>query len=210
MGTGAFLGRIDGETRCAFWAEDPSEHGFDAERLIAIDLAQSPNSALMGRISWDAVEVDDCFTGPGGRMAGTTLGPRWPEVQIAGVVYLEARFIARLPEKLRPACPEGGKRYEHTMALYWPHIKDARAGKRYAGHHATIIDERGGLVRVAVHVPGTSNRPNSVTHKLWIDLADPEQCDAGIDQLTQIGIGDRPKSGALFLIAGALPESDEL
>jgi hypothetical protein len=27
VSTGAFLGRIDGETRCALWADDPSEHG---------------------------------------------------------------------------------------------------------------------------------------------------------------------------------------
>jgi len=29
IGTAGFLGRIDSETRCAFWAEDPTEHGFD-------------------------------------------------------------------------------------------------------------------------------------------------------------------------------------
>jgi len=29
VGTSAFLGRIDGETRCAFWAEEPVDHAFD-------------------------------------------------------------------------------------------------------------------------------------------------------------------------------------
>lgn len=35
--TGAFLGRVDGETRCAFWADDPSEHGFDRQVVDALD-----------------------------------------------------------------------------------------------------------------------------------------------------------------------------
>ena len=30
-----FLGRVDSETRCAFWAEEPADHGFDPGRLIA-------------------------------------------------------------------------------------------------------------------------------------------------------------------------------
>lgn len=29
VGTGGFLGRIDSETRCAFWTEEPTDHGFD-------------------------------------------------------------------------------------------------------------------------------------------------------------------------------------
>jgi hypothetical protein len=44
VGTGGFLGRIDGETRCAFWADEPVDHGFDPERLITIDLARTPSN----------------------------------------------------------------------------------------------------------------------------------------------------------------------
>ena len=39
---------------------------------------------------------------------------------------------------------------------------------------------------------------------MWIDLASAEQCDAGPDSLTTIGVGDAPKRGALFLISGQL------
>jgi len=40
---------------------------------------------------------------------------------------------------------------------------------------------------------------------MWIDLACAEQCDAGAESLTTIGVGDAPKHGALFLVSGQLP-----
>lgn len=205
MMVGGFLGRIDGETRCAFWAEEPIDHGFDPARLIAVDLALTPKAALAGRIGWDDVQVDDCFTGPTGQVSGTTLGPRWPELQVCGVVWLEQRFVTRLPAELRPACPPKelhGRAYEFTSALYPPHVDDARAGRRYAGHHAEILEERGTLARVAVWPPGTSARAHATPFKLWIDLASAEQCDAGPESLTEIGAGAAPKAGALFLHSG--------
>jgi hypothetical protein len=45
VGTPAFVGRIDGETRCAFWSEEPVDHGFDPQLLIAVDLARTPSAA---------------------------------------------------------------------------------------------------------------------------------------------------------------------
>jgi hypothetical protein len=51
VGTGAFLGRVDGETRCAFWCDEPSDHDFDPARLISIDLARTPSAAAAGEIS---------------------------------------------------------------------------------------------------------------------------------------------------------------
>lgn len=205
--TGAFLGRVDGETRCAFWPDDPAEHGFDPSRLVAIDLARTPNAALAGTIPWEAIEVDDCVTGPNGELSGTTLGPRWPEMQIAGVVLLEERFVRRLPEAIAPACPPrgiGGRDYEYTSVLYWPGCDDPRAGRRYAGHHAEILEERGSLARVKLYPRGSSESPDVATTTMWIDLASPEQCDAGPESLTRIGAGARPKSGALFLASGKL------
>lgn len=206
VGTGGFLGRIDSETRCAFWCDEPIDHGFDPSRLISIDLALTPNAALAGQISWDSVQVDDCFTGPGGNVGGTTLGPRWPELQIYGAVFLEQRFRDSLPVELRPPCPPNhmhGHDYEHMSALYWPHIDDPRAGKRYAGHHAEILEERGSLARVAVFPPGTPNRSDGGA-RMWIDLSAADQCDAGDGSLTQIGVGAGPKKGALFLISGSV------
>jgi hypothetical protein len=76
VGTPGFLGRIDNETRCAFWVEEPVDHGFDPGRLIDIDLGRTPSAVLAKEIDWDDVQVDDCITGPNGVVTGTTLGPR--------------------------------------------------------------------------------------------------------------------------------------
>jgi hypothetical protein len=208
VGTGGFLGRIDGETRCAFWAEEPVDHGFDPRRLITVDLARTPSAAAAREISWDAVQVDDCFTGPNGNVGGTTLGPRWPELRLEGAVYLERGFLDTLPAALRPTCPPVGMTghvCEFMTTVYWPHLPDLRSGTRYAGHYAEVLEERGTLARVAVYPPGSSARPNARPMTMWIDLASAEHCDAGPDSLTEIGIGDAPKRGALFLISGHLP-----
>lgn len=207
VGIGGFLGRIDGETRCAFWAEEPVDHDFDPKRLITVDLARTPAAAAAGEISWDEVQVDDCFTGPNGAVGGTTLGPRWPELQLEGVVYLERGLLEALPAAIRPACPPvglTGRLCEYMTTVYWPHLDDPRAGKRYAGHYAEVLEERGTLARVSVYPPGSSERPHARSMTMWIDLASPEHCDAGSDSLTEIGTGDAPKRGALFLIAGQL------
>jgi hypothetical protein len=212
VGTGAFLGRVDSETRCAFWSDEPVDHGFDPSRLITIDLALSPNRALAGEIGWDAVQVDDCFTGPTGSVGGTTLGPRWPEIQTSGAVFLEQHFIASLPAHLRPPCPPRnmhGRDYEHKSVLYWPRTNDSRTGKRYSGHHAEILEERGFLAHVAVYPPGTSDLPHVQSSRMWLDLSAADQCDAGPGSLTRIGVGNAPKAGALFLISGSVHEPDE-
>jgi hypothetical protein len=209
LGCPAFLGRIDGETRCAFWTEEPVDHGFDPRRLIDIDLALTPSAAAAGQIGWHQVQVDDCLTGPGGVVSGSTLGPRWPELRLAGAVYLERGFTESLSQALRPRCPPagaGGQPYEYFTAVYWPHAQDPRGGRRYSGHHAQILAEQGSLARVAVHPPGRSQRSEVRPTTMWIDLACAEQCDAGPESLTTIGVGDAPKRGALFLISGQLPD----
>ena len=74
VGTPGFLGRVEGATRCAFWSEDPQGHGFDRDLLIAVDLARTPSAAAAGVIGWEQVQVDDCFSGPNGAVAGTKIG----------------------------------------------------------------------------------------------------------------------------------------
>jgi len=108
-----FLGRVDSETRCAFWAEEPVDHGFDPRRLITVDLARTPSAAAAKQIGWDEVQVEDCFTGPNGAVSGTTLGPRWPELRLASVVYLPA-FAHLLTEAsaTHPASGTAGSRHE--------------------------------------------------------------------------------------------------
>ena len=130
-------------------------------------------------------------------------------IQTMGLVYLETSFAAQLPPTSLPADAHA-RPYERTTVLYRPQIADPRAANRYAGHHAEILEERGSVARVVVYPPGSSLKPGAKSHKLWIDLADPEQCDAGVDQLTQIGPGAMPKQGALFLIAGRIANDTEL
>lgn len=208
FGTPAFLGRIDSETQCGFWSEEPMDHGFDPQRLISVDLARTPSAAAAKQIGWNDVQVDDCFSGPNGVVSGSTLGPRWPELRLTGAVYLESGFVASLPATLRPACPPvgaDGQLYEYTTAVYWPGETDPRAGKSYAGHYAEILQEQGTLARVAVYPPGMSRQLDVRPVTTWIDLAAPEQCDAGPASLTTVGTGEGSKCGALFLISGELP-----
>jgi hypothetical protein len=207
LGVGAFLGRIDSETCCAFWADEPVDHGFDPARLITVDLSRAPSAVIAGHIPWDAIEVDDCFSGPNGSLFGTTLGPRWPELQLMGLVYLEESFWKRLPDAIRPPCPPtgvSGRPHEYRSALYWPDTRDPRAGNRYMGHHAEVLSEQDSLARVAVYPPGTSELHHARPTTMWIDLSAPDQCDAGSDSLTTIGVGPGPKQGALYLLCGSI------
>ncbi|HKS98046.1 MAG TPA: hypothetical protein VJT31_00825 [Rugosimonospora sp.] len=209
IGTPAFLGRVDSETRCAFWAEEPVDHDFDQDRLIAVDLARTPSAAAAKEIGWDEVQVDDCFAGPNGFARGSTLGPAWPELTLSASIYLEQNYRQALPAGLRPACPPPameGSGYECMSVVYWPHLADPRAGRRYAGHHAVVTDERDTIARLEVYPPGTSLRSGAQPVTMWIDLASAEQCDAGPQSLTVIGVGDAPKAGPVFLICGQLEE----
>lgn len=208
IGTGGFLGRIDGETRCGFWVDEPVDHGFDPALLIHVDLARTPTAAARKEIGWHEVQVEDCYAGPNGTIGGTSLGPRWPELHLSGAIYLEQSFAEALPAALRPPCPPDGMDahpYECMTAVYWPQTSDPRAGNRYAGHHAEILREEGTIAHVAVYPPGKSLAPAVTPARMWIDLASPDQCDAGPDSLTTIGTGDAPKCGALYLISGQLP-----
>ena len=207
FGLSGFIGRITTESRVAIWAEDPSEHNFDSSRLIEIDLSLTPSTAAAQRISWDAVEVDDCIVLPRGNLGGTTIGPRWPDLHIVGAVYLEETRWKRLPNSIRPDFPPRnaiGHPYEYTTAVYWPDVDDPRAGRRYVGHHAEIVEERGSLARVSVFPPGTSQRAGAQPKTAWINLSAPDQCGFGRDSLTEIGVGSAPKRGALYLSAGTV------
>ncbi len=207
--TSAFIGRIDGDTRCSFWAEEPTEHGFDAARLVSIDLALTPSAAARGEISWDAVQVDDSVMGLNGALSGTTVGPRWPEMHLSGVVLLEATIWRRLASAAHLSCPPAGASghdYEYQTVVYWPHRSDPRSGRRYAGYHAEILETRGDLARVAIYASGGAGR-GAKPAVAWIDLASPDECDAGPDSLTQIGV-DGPKKGALFLATASSALSD--
>ena len=107
------------------------------------------------------------------------------------------RAAADAPAPARDTSPPAGvseRPYRCATARYWPHLHDPRAGKRYAGHHAEILQEQGTLARVAVYPPGKSQQPGVRPVTMWIDLASPEQCDAGPGSLTTIRTGGRAKT----------------
>ena len=106
--TAGFLGRIDSETRCGFWAEEPADHGFYLVWRIVVDLARTPAAAAAKQIGWDEVQVDDCFTGPNGVVSGSTLGPRWPEMRLAHVVDLVHRLHGVAARRAAPGLPAAG------------------------------------------------------------------------------------------------------
>jgi len=151
-GVGAYVGRIDGETRCAFWPIDPHGCDFDPERLIAVDLSLCPARAFDGKIGWDQVIVDD----PG----VTTIGPMWPKADIkpsryVGAVYLEERFLQSLRQKHDlPVPPERSDAWlgEYQTIVY----RDGkRKGHRYRGCRVRI-EEGGprGKAKVKIFQPG--------------------------------------------------------
>jgi hypothetical protein len=160
VGTPAFLGRIDGETRCAFWSEEPVDHDFDPERLIEIDLKLTPSAAAAKEISWEQVQVDDCFAGPNGVVSGSTLGPApspdcgWPCRSIWSAAS------GRPACRSAPACPPAGMSghaFECMNVVYRPDVDDPRAGRRYAGT-ARRSSTSGLAAQVAVHPRASEER----------------------------------------------------
>ena len=207
-GFGAWVGRIDGETRCGFWPKHPAEVNFDPILLIPVDLSKTPTAAKKGKIDWDEIQVDDFKDGtPSGGV--TTIGPMFPDGATTGVVYLEKSYYERLRPEIRPpikpqASPQdncGNNRL--TAVVYGEAAGNPRAGLRYHAFLARIVSERKTSALVAVRnlLPATSTDP-PLEHSF--DLASAE-CDAHLSSggLTEIGIGPgKPKNGLLFVELG--------
>ncbi len=207
IATGGFLGRIDSEMRCGFWAEEPVDHGFDPRKLIEVDLAATPSAAAAGRIGWDAVIVDDCYPAANGGHGGTH-----PGSAVAGDParrgHLSGPVVRGRParELAASVSTDGTGRAAVRVhdCVVLATCRRSRGGKRYAGHHAEVLDERGELALVAVYAPGRSETLDARQPPMWIDLSSPDQCDAGPDSLTTVGVKNAPKSGALFLVCGTI------
>lgn len=196
-GFGAWVGRLDSRTACAWWPEDPNQLGFDRKQLIEVDLARNPAAYRRGAIALDQIEVDDA-PGDGGL---TRLGPTWPTGSTIDGVWLEAGFHGKLPRP--PPFPQpfmGCHAYELTTVLEWP-TDPKGAARRFWGVHAEIKAEQGTLALCTVWAPATSSR-QAPGGSWWIDLA--AQADPIANGLTAIGTGRAPKRGALFLDAAAL------
>jgi hypothetical protein len=208
----AWVGRIEGRTRCGFWPRHPDEVNYDPVLLVPLDLARTPAAAREGRIEWDEIQVDDLQDAldDGGV---TSIGPRFPDGRTTGVAYLAKAYRDRLRSRIRPPFPPAGfsaraRDYEFMTVVYHDGTDDTRAGQRYHGFHARILKERGSSAFVAVHHAGRSGGGDPPLERT-LDLASLE-CDAHSTAggLTEIALGKRKqKEGALFI---QLPRAVEL
>lgn len=160
LGTGAYVGKIDGETTCSFWPTDPISIGFDQAQLIAIDLAKTAESAAAGTIAYTDVHTED---------SKRTFGPRWPlGPGFYGRVYVREAYAAgRVPNPPRGA---SGRDYEFKLVIYRAGTGDARAGRRYQGVHVEIGATGSGGSQVDIIGPGTSLTANPIKRRVVVDL----------------------------------------
>lgn len=195
----AWVGRIDGTTRCRFWSQNPLDHDFDQKTLVSVDLSMTPTRARQGAHDWSKIQIDDpaLDNGSGGL---TTIGPWFPDGRTTGAVYLAEPFWKSLRAPVRPAFPPPGFKapaYEFMTVLY----KDGpRASRRYVGMQARILEERGSKVSVEFLFTTCPRRVRKAAPSYQLDLAsldvEPHVSEVG---MTAIGVGDREKTGALFL-----------
>jgi len=199
----AWVGRIDSETRCRFWSTHPAEINFDPVLQVPIDLARSPSSAREGRIEWDEIQLDD-LRDANVDSGVTTVGPWFPDGKTSGAVYLAKPYWERLRSDIRPAFPPPGypaRDYEFMTVVYRHASGNARAGRRYHGYHAKILQEGPGTnAFVSIYQPGRSKASDAPLDRT-LDLASLD-VDAHVDDsgLTEIAIGKgKRKEGALYI-----------
>lgn len=194
----AWVGRIDGETRCRFWSQNPLDNDFDQTTLVAVDLAMTPAGALKGEHDWAKIQIDDpaAANGSGGL---TTIGPLFPDGRTTGAVYLAEPYWKSLKKPVRPAFPPPGFKGAAYEFMTVVHKDGPRAGRRYIGMRARIVEERGSKVTVEFLfncVPRVSKAAPPYTLDLASLDVEPHVSEGG---MTEIGVGDRKKDGALFL-----------
>jgi hypothetical protein len=200
---GAWVGRIDSETRCRFWWRHPTEINFDPVLLVPVDLSKTPEAAREGRIDWDQIQVDD-LTDHSDESGVTTLGPWFPDGKMTGAVYLEKTYRERLRDEIRPVFPPPGypaREYEFMTVVYRHATGNPRAGVRYHGYHARILKEGPGTnAFIAIHQPGRSKASEPPIERT-LDLAslhvDTHTDEGGLTEIAH-GRGKR-KEGAVFI-----------
>lgn len=196
-GTGAWVGVQTGPTTCSFWPNDPTDPSVNwaTHLLIPIDLARNPQAVRDGAITADQIQCDDKPANGG----LTKIGPTWPLGSTINGVWIEKAFWEGLGRAQPPRVPPYMECYDYelTTVLYWSGVL---AGRRFWGFHAEITAEQGSTATVTIWPAGKGKAANQQPTGTWqIDLA--AQAHLIEPGLTEIGVGNHPKRGALFLDA---------
>ena len=145
-GFGAYVGRLNGLRQVEWWPDAPATLKWDPAKLIATDLAKTPLAVANGEIAIDDIEVDDHIVNTG----LTRIGPRYPQGEMVGAIWLAKGFYDALPANVRPPrqSTQDGADYELTSVLYW---NGTTPGRRFFGFRGRIASNPGGgITRVEV------------------------------------------------------------
>lgn len=188
-GFGAYVGRINGLRQVEWWPDAPATLGWDPQKLITTDLGRTPLAVANGEIGIDAVDVDDHLIHGG----LTRIGPRYPQGEMVGAIWLSKRFYDTLPPNKQPPLQssQDAHLYELTSVLYW---NGTTPGRRFFGFRGRIVSNAGGITRVQVWHGGRGKVPNEPP-KGAFDLDFAKDVDQG---LTAIGSGGT-QDGAIYI-----------
>lgn len=159
-GVGAFIGSITSPTKVGFWPDDPNKLGWTATPLVNVDLANTPEACLQGKITPAQVEVDD-YVGNGGL---TRVGPMFPGGAVLGTLYLEDSRCNPLPHDPRKL----PRAYEWATVFYYD---GPMAGLRFHGFHGQVQKVNAGMALVSLWARGTSAVAAGPMGTYWLDWA---------------------------------------
>ena len=200
-GIAAYAGFIVGQTKCKFWAADPTDppisfspaHWLDYGSNLCPQRARGLWQFPANQIPWDLVVVDD-HKADGGP---TTLGPLFPTTKVEGGVYFRKTYL----DQLRMSNPNA---YIPSLRKYYPGAcgdyefhslivveDDERTITRYAGFHGEIQGQE-----VHLHDQGHGGDASvPIAHAIPVSsLTDQAICDQTYTKLRPGGT-----AGAVFL-----------
>jgi hypothetical protein len=189
------------EPKIRFAAHMYNGHAPDTTKLISIDTRRSPVGAANGDCKWSEIEIDDRglrhdgtplvlptrdpntgqYTSPPEGAHVTTVGdPKDADREGKGAVYLEHGFFAKnqaaiLSDPKATWPPASFEEYELITVAYSGNVSEnpIKAGFRFVGMQAYVLDQRGTLVKVLLRWAPAGAWKGPV----WLDLADVSDCD---------------------------------
>lgn len=157
---------------------------------FTINVTATPSSATT-ELEWNSIQADDRgwnfkrapIVVPMDPLTGapvTTIGNGGLNTESRGGLYLESSTFAANRAKILADStavwpPKGYEEYELTTLAYRNDagVNPTRAGMRFVGFRAHLVEQRGSLVKVLLRW----NPDNQWRGPVWLDLDDPEDCD---------------------------------